>query len=199
MTDAPDDPDREGEDAESDDELAGDVLELTIDETHAGDRIDATIAALSPALSRAQAQRLIEAGLVRIGDAVIAKANHRVHAGDAVEVIVPRPEPIELVPEDIPLSVLYEDADLIVIDKPAGLVVHPAPGHPRGTLVNALLHHCTDLGGIGGELRPGIVHRLDKDTSGAIVVAKTERAHAAAAIDRALVSVSHDGGDLLSL
>jgi 23S rRNA pseudouridine1911/1915/1917 synthase len=92
---------------------------------------------------------------------------------------VPPPEPLEVLPEPIPLVVLFEDADLIVIDKPAGLVVHPAAGHARGTLVNALLHHCTDLAGIGGVLRPGIVHRLDKDTSGVMVATKTDRAHAA--------------------
>ncbi|MBA2544952.1 MAG: RluA family pseudouridine synthase [Deltaproteobacteria bacterium] len=130
------------------------------------------------ALSRATVQRLIEEGRVTLGGRVVTKAGQRVRTGAAIEVRIPAPIVIELVAEDIPLVVMYEDSELIVIDKPAGLVVHPAPGHPRGTLVNALLHHCKDLGGIGGELRPGIVHRLDKDTSGSIVAAKTERAHA---------------------
>ena len=132
-----------------------------------------------PALSRAAVQRLIDDARVALNGQPVRKAGYRVRAGDALEVAVPPPAPIELTPEPIPLSILFEDADLIVVDKPAGLVVHPAAGHPRGTLVNALLHHCRDLGGIGGALRPGIVHRLDKDTSGAMVVAKTERAHAA--------------------
>jgi 23S rRNA pseudouridine1911/1915/1917 synthase len=123
-------------------------------------------------------QRLIDDGHVMLAGQPVRKAGQRTRTGDVIEVVVPAPATIELVPEDIPLAILFEDADLVVIDKPAGLVVHPAAGHPRGTLVNALLHHCRDLGGIGGELRPGIVHRLDKDTSGVIVVAKTERAHA---------------------
>jgi 23S rRNA pseudouridine1911/1915/1917 synthase len=101
-----------------------------------------------------------------------------VRAGDAIHVRVPPPEPLELAPEPIELAIVFEDADLIVIDKPAGLVVHPAPGHASGTLVNALLYHCKDLSGIGGVARPGIVHRLDKDTSGVMVATKTDRAHA---------------------
>ncbi len=98
-------------------------------------------------------------------------------AGESVTVEVPEPRATELAPEDIPLSILYEDDQLLAIDKPAGLVVHPAPGHPSGTLVNALLHHVRDLAGVGGELRPGIVHRFDRDTSGVLLVAKTDRAH----------------------
>jgi 23S rRNA pseudouridine1911/1915/1917 synthase len=155
------------------------VHRAVVDDARAGWRADAAVAALVPALSRAVVQRLIDDGRVALGGQPVRKANQRVKAGDALEVAVPAPAPIELVPEAIPLSILFEDADLIVVDKPAGLVVHPAAGHTRGTLVNAILHHCSDLGGIGGALRPGIVHRLDKDTSGAMVVAKTERAHAA--------------------
>jgi 23S rRNA pseudouridine1911/1915/1917 synthase len=102
-----------------------------------------------------------------------------VEPGALIEVLVPAPQPVEAVPEDIPLQVVYEDHDLLVVDKPAGMVVHPAPGHPRGTLVNALLHRVEDLSGIGGRLRPGIVHRLDRDTSGLLVVAKTDEAHRA--------------------
>ena len=176
------------EDAEvdDDDELewsveasdAGDTHRIVVAAAQAGERVDAVIAAATP-LSRAVAQRLIDEGNVRVNVHPIAKPNHRLRAGDAIEVIVPAAQPIELVAEDIPLVVLYEDADVIVIDKPAGLVVHPAAGHRTGTLVNALLYRCRDLGGIGGELRPGIVHRLDKDTSGVMVAAKTERALAA--------------------
>jgi len=154
----------------------GDVMmKVTVDQSHAGDRIDMAIAELT-ALSRASAQRLIDEGRVLLGDIVVGKPGQRVRAGVVIEVRIPAPISIELVPEDLPIVIMYEDAELIVIDKPPGLVVHPAPGHPRGTLVNALLFHCKDLGGIGGELRPGIVHRLDKDTSGAMVCAKTERA-----------------------
>jgi 23S rRNA pseudouridine1911/1915/1917 synthase len=123
-------------------------------------------------------QRLIDDGRVTVGG-VVAQKSMRLREGDVVDVVVPPPEALEVVAEDIPLVVLYEDAELIVIDKPAGLVVHPAAGHARGTLVNALLFHCKDLSGIGGVLRPGIVHRLDKDTSGVMVAAKSERAHVA--------------------
>src|SRR4051812_8822194 len=172
-----------GEGSGDDDGDEGEALaahhRITVDPERAGDRIDALIAATVPALSRAQVQRLIDGARVRVNGAAVAKPGQRVRAGDAVEVDVPPPEPLELVAEDLPLAVLYEDADLIAVDKPAGLVVHPAAGHARGTLVNALLFHCRDLSGIGGALRPGIVHRLDKDTSGAMVVAKSDRAHAA--------------------
>jgi 23S rRNA pseudouridine1911/1915/1917 synthase len=165
------------------------VHQLVIGVDRAGERIDAAIAALVPALSRAVVQRLIDDGHVTLGALPVRKAGQRVRAGDAIEVRVPAPEPIELVPEPIPLAIVFEDADLIVVDKPAGLVVHPAAGHPRGTLVNAILHHCHDLGGIGGALRPGVVHRLDKGTSGVMVVAKTERAHAA--LTAAFAAKSH--------
>ncbi|HWU87374.1 MAG TPA: pseudouridine synthase [Kofleriaceae bacterium] len=155
------------------------VHRAIVDAARDGQRADAAVAALVPPLSRAAVQRLIDEGRVALNAQPVRKPGQRVRAGDALEITVPAPAPIELVPEPIPLAILFEDADLIVVDKPAGLVVHPAAGHTRGTLVNALLHHCRDLGGIGGALRPGIVHRLDKDTSGAMVVAKTERAHAA--------------------
>jgi 23S rRNA pseudouridine1911/1915/1917 synthase len=117
-----------------------------------------------------------------------------VRDGDAIDVVVPAPAALELVPEPIPLAIVFEDADLIVVDKPAGLVVHPAAGHTRGTLVNALLHHCKDLSGIGGVLRPGIVHRLDKDTSGVLVATKSERAHAALTAAFAAKSRGEPGG-----
>ena len=154
----------------------GEQIELVAE---ASGRLDAVIAGAVAALSRAQVQRLIEEGHVTLAGAVATKAGARVRPGDAISVVVPPPEPLEVLPEPIPLAILHEDADLIVIDKPAGLVVHPAAGHPNGTLVNALLFHCKDLSGIGGVLRPGIVHRLDKDTSGVMVATKSDRAHAA--------------------
>jgi len=159
----------------------GDVIELVIEDSDAGKRLDAVLAARIEALSRAAVQRLIEDGHVTVNGAVAAKWNTKLRLGDAIEVTVPPPEPLEVIAEDIPLAIVFDDAELVVVDKPAGLVVHPAPGHASGTLVNALLFHCRDLSGIGGVLRPGIVHRLDKDTSGLMVVTKTDRAHAALA------------------
>jgi 23S rRNA pseudouridine1911/1915/1917 synthase len=126
--------------------------------------------------SRAQAQKAVAAGRVTV-NGVRVKAGYRLRPKDRVSVHLEPPEPSVLVPEDIPLEVVYEDSDLLVINKPQGLVVHPAPGHPRGTLVNALLRRCPDLSGIGGSLRPGVVHRLDKDTSGLMVVAKNDFTH----------------------
>ena len=137
-----------------------------------GERLDTFLARHGPSLTRSQAQRLLEEGCVLLnGDH--PKAGHRLRPGDRVYLEMPAPRPVDLVPEIIPLEVVYQDEEIIVIDKPAGLPVHPGPGHPSGTLVNALLALCPDLKGIGGELRPGIVHRLDKDTSGLIVVAKS--------------------------
>ena len=136
-------------------------------------RLDQFLAAQGLPYSRAQIQRRISAGEVLLNGAP-AKPSARVREGDQVRFTPPEPVPATLEPEAIPLAILYEDAHLIAIDKPAGMVVHPAAGHARGTLVHALLHHCRDLAGIGGELRPGIVHRLDKDTSGVLVVAKDE-------------------------
>lgn len=151
------------------------------------------IAAAVGTLSRSQVQRLIDEGRVTVGGVVAAKSM-KVRAGDPIEVVVPAATPLEVLPEPIPLVVLHEDADLIVVDKPAGLVVHPAAGHATGTLVNALLHHCKDLSGIGGVLRPGIVHRLDKDTSGVMVATKSERAHAALTAAFAAKSRGETGG-----
>ena len=130
-----------------------------------------------PELSRSRCARLVEEGWVRLNGG-LAKPSSQVRRGDLIEVVVPPPTPSELVAQDIPLSVVYEDSHLLVIDKPAGLTVHPAPGHPDGTLVNALLALVPELPGIGGSQRPGIVHRLDKDTSGLMMVAKTDAAHA---------------------
>ena len=130
------------------------------------------------ALSRSRLARLIEAGAVRVNGTVVTDARARLAEGDEIAIAVEEAADVETLPEDIPLDIIYEDADLIVVDKPAGMVVHPAPGSPGGTLVNALLHHFGgDLSGIGGEKRPGIVHRIDKDTSGLLVVAKSDRAH----------------------
>jgi 23S rRNA pseudouridine1911/1915/1917 synthase len=141
-----------------------------------GPRLDRYLAETWPDLSRSRLQRLIADGLVCVNIAPV-RASYKVRVGDLISVRIPSPSPLAVSPEDIPLRVIYEDQDLVVVDKPAGLVVHPAPGHPSGTLVNALLAHCPDLAGIGGVERPGIVHRLDKDTSGLMVVAKNERAH----------------------
>ena len=187
------------EPADLDDEVAaddegGDEHQLVIAARDVGSRLDAVLAAQIEGLSRANAQRLIDDGHVRIAGVVVAKAGARLKFGDVIDVRVPLPEPLEVVAEDIPLSVMFEDAELIVIDKPAGLVVHPAPGHASGTLVNALLHHCTDLSGIGGVLRPGIVHRLDKDTSGVMVATKSDRAHAALTAAFAAKSRGEAGG-----
>jgi 23S rRNA pseudouridine1911/1915/1917 synthase len=142
-----------------------------------GTRLDLFLTAACSDLSRSRIQKLIEEGAVRLSGAP-AKRSHVVRAGEDVEVEVPEPRPTAIGAEAIPLSVLYEDEHILAIDKPAGLVVHPSPGHDSGTLVNALLHHVRDLSGIGGELRPGIVHRLDRDTTGVLLVAKTDRAHA---------------------
>ncbi len=143
----------------------------------AGTRLDLFLAGACSELSRSRIQKLIAEGSVRVGGSS-AKRAHVVRAGEDVEVEVPEPNPVAIEAEEIPLAVLYEDEHLLAIDKPAGLVVHPSPGHGSGTLVNALLHHVRDLSGIGGELRPGIVHRLDRDTSGLLLVAKTDLAHA---------------------
>ena len=142
----------------------------------AGQRLDAALAKLEPTLSRAQARRLVEQGAITVSGEVVKPA-HRLRAGERIAGAVPEAQATALAPEELPLSILYQDADVVVIDKPAGLVVYPAPGHGGGTLVNALLHHCRDLSGVGGELRPGIVHRLDKDTSGVLVAAKNDVAH----------------------
>ena len=141
-----------------------------------GKRLDTALAALESALSRAQVRRLIEGGHVRVSDEQVKPA-YRLRRGERIEGCVPEPVEPELAPEPIPLEIVFEDDDLIVVDKPAGLVVHPAAGVRSGTLVNALLYHCVGLSGVGGVRRPGIVHRLDKGTSGLLVAAKNDLAH----------------------
>ncbi len=159
-------------------ELEGDPIEVVVDEALAGTRLDAALARAHSELSRSRIKDLILAGAVTIGDRTVAEPNYRLRAGETITLLAPPPEDPDPLPENIPLDILYEDEHLIVINKPVGMVVHPAPGSPSGTLVNALIYHCGEsLKGIGGVKRPGIVHRLDKDTSGVMVAAKTERAH----------------------
>jgi len=167
--------------SERPDELIEAPRVLTADASAAGQRLDQWLAAqLAPALSRSRVQALIKQGAVGIGGKTVTETKHKLAAGDAVTVEVPEPEPAEPQGEAIPLDILYEDDALVVVNKPAGLVVHPGAGNWTGTLVNALIHHCgNSLSGIGGVKRPGIVHRLDKDTSGVMVVAKTDHAHRA--------------------
>ncbi len=153
------------------------------------ERLDRVLLTRHPDFSRARLEGLVKAGFVRVNGEVALKAGMKVSDEDEIAVEIPPPVPATPEPEDIPLDVLFEDADLLVLNKPAGLVVHPAPGHQTGTLVNALLHHCPDLAGIGGVARPGIVHRLDQDTSGLMVVAKTTRAMDA--LTRAFASHRH--------
>ena len=152
---------------------------IIISAQESGERLDALLARSIEGLSRSAAQRLIDAGLVTCAGQALKK-NRRAAAGEEYEVCMPAAEEVPLTAQDIPLDIVYEDDDLIVVNKPRGMVVHPAPGHPDGTLVNALLFHCGDsLSGIGGERRPGIVHRIDKDTSGLLIAAKNDFAHQA--------------------
>lgn len=148
---------------------------VTAEAEDAGTRADVFLAA-KLGVSRSNMQKLLEDGRVKRGEKII-KANYKVRAGEMFVVDVPEPEPIEAVPENIPLDIIYEDDDVVVLNKARGMVVHPAPGNYTGTLVNALLYHCSNLSGINSAIRPGIVHRLDKDTSGIMIVAKNDAAH----------------------
>ena len=151
---------------------------MTLRLESSGERLDAALARLVPELSRSQAQRLLAQGLVTANGKPLKK-NEKSTAGMVLELTLPEAQETDLPAQEIPLDIRYEDSDVIVINKPKGIVVHPAPGHPDGTVVNALLHHCGDsLSGIGGEKRPGIVHRIDKDTSGLLIAAKNDAAHA---------------------
>lgn len=154
---------------------------LTLRADQPGERADQLLCRQIEGLTRSAAQKLLEQGLVRCQGAPLKK-NARPDPGALLTVELPEPEPVDILPQDIPLDIVYEDEDVVVVNKPVGLVVHPAPGHPDGTLVNALLYHCGDsLSGINGEKRPGIVHRIDRDTSGLIIVAKNDAAHLALA------------------
>ena len=152
------------------------LFTIRVSEKDQGKRLDQFLSEADLNLSRSQAKKLIEAQFIRLNERPIKPSTH-VGTGDRVSGILPEPTPLSLEPEALPLSILYEDSSIIVIDKPAGMVVHPAAGNPAGTLVNALIYHCKDLAGINGVLRPGIVHRLDKDTSGVMVVAKNDGAY----------------------
>ena len=152
-------------------------IRLRASEESKNQRLDAFLASSLDGLTRSQAARLIESGEVAVNGKTAGKS-YKLAGGEDIAVTLPEPEPVEAVPQDIPLDVVYEDADVIVVTKPSGMVVHPAPGHPDGTLVNALLYHCAGtLSGVGGALRPGIVHRIDRDTSGLIIAAKNDAAH----------------------
>ena len=152
-------------------------IRLRASEESKNQRLDAFLASSLDGLTRSQAARLIESVEVAVNGKTAGKS-YKLAGGEDIAVTLPEPEPVEAVPQDIPLDVVYEDADVIVVNKPSGMVVHPAPGHPDGTLVNALLYHCAGtLSGVGGALRPGIVHRIDRDTSGLIIAAKNDAAH----------------------
>ena len=170
------------------------ILTLQPNQEDAGTRIDAWLAANLEDVTRSGAQRLLEEGKVTKDGKALAK-NYKLTGREILEVSLPDPEPVDVVTQNIPLDIVFEDSDVIVVNKPKGLVVHPAPGHPDGTLVNALLYHCGDsLSGIGGELRPGIVHRIDRDTSGLIIAAKNDFSHqrlAAQLQDHTLARIYH--------
>lgn len=156
------------------------MTEVSVTAGESPKRLDAFLANRDQGLSRSAIQRLIEEGRIRLNDRM-AKPSQKIHPGDRITLEVPRPEPVAMAPEAIPLEILYEDESLLILNKPVGLVVHPAPGHWSGTLVNALLHHFqrgdSSLSSIGGKERPGLVHRLDKETSGVMAIAKTDQAH----------------------
>ncbi|MBC8141988.1 MAG: RluA family pseudouridine synthase [Armatimonadetes bacterium] len=174
MSDVFTDGDLELSEDEETESVSGETVSFVADAS--GERLDVFLAARIPALSRSQVQRIVSEGAATVNGAA-AKPSQKLFAGDAVTLTVPPLRDATAKPEAIPLAIVYEDSDLLVINKQKGLVVHPAPGALSGTLVNALLHHCTDLSGIGGQERPGIVHRLDKDTTGLMIVAKNDAAH----------------------
>jgi 23S rRNA pseudouridine1911/1915/1917 synthase len=181
-------------DDEIETEGAGEEHRFAVEIADTGSRLDAVITARLAPLTRAAVQRLIEDGHVTLGGVVATKAAAKLKYADEVTVHVPPPVSLEIVGEDIPLVILHEDADVIVIDKPKGMVVHPAAGHSSGTLVNALVFHCKDLSGIGGVQRPGIVHRLDRDTTGVMIATKNDRAHLSLTAQFAAKSRGEPGG-----
>jgi 23S rRNA pseudouridine1911/1915/1917 synthase len=197
------DPEDDPDELELGPEVGGETLSVVIGPDAVGERLDKALALQLPQLSRARVQALMAQGAISLGDLVVHDVSAKAKAGQAYNVHVPPPEPATPQAQAIPLTVLFEDADLIVIDKPAGMAAHPAPGSPDRTLVNALLHHCAgSLSGIGGVMRPGIVHRLDKNTSGVMVAAKSDAAHqglsalfAAHDIERAYLALTRGAPD----
>lgn len=157
------------------------LVALSVSAPEIGRRLDLFLAGAAADLTRSRVQKLIEDGMVQVNDLVCTDKNYRVRNGDRISYSLPVLTELSTLPEEIPLDIIFEDRDLLVINKSRQMVVHPAPGHSGGTLVNALLHHCHDLSGIGGVMRPGIVHRLDKDTSGLLIVAKNDKAHSSLA------------------
>ena len=154
-----------------------DAMIFIVDDAHAGERIDRLVTAFAPELTRSAVQKIIDEGGVSVRGVTVGKS-YKPKVGDRVSVVIPKAKPLDVLPEEITLDVRYEDDDLLVVNKPKGMVVHPAAGNEDGTLVNALLHHCRgSLSGINGVIRPGIVHRIDKDTSGLLIVAKNDFAH----------------------
>ena len=154
-----------------------DYIRCSVKENETGMRLDQFLASMDKIVSRTQAQRLLKSGHVLLNGVSVSAPSRKVYSGQSIQLTVPDNEPSEIAPEKGDLEILHEDSELVVVNKPAGMVVHPSAGHSSGTLVNYLMHHCDDLSGIGGVLRPGIVHRLDKDTSGILVAAKTDSAH----------------------
>lgn len=152
------------------------VVQVTVAEEQKNERIDKFVAGINNEWSRTQVQQWIKDDVVTVNGKAV-KGNYKVRENDEITVTIPEPEELDIQPEDMNLEIYYEDADVLVVNKPRGMVVHPAPGHTSGTLVNGLMHHCTDLSGINGVMRPGIVHRIDKDTSGLLTVAKNDMAH----------------------
>ncbi|EJR08824.1 RluA family pseudouridine synthase [Bacillus cereus MSX-A1] len=152
------------------------VVQVTVVEEQKNERIDKFVAGINNEWSRSQVQQWIKDDVVTVNGKAV-KVNYKVKEEDEITVTIPDPEASDIQPEDMNLEIYYEDADVLVVNKPRGMVVHPAPGHTSGTLVNGLMHHCTDLSGINGVMRPGIVHRIDKDTSGLLMVAKNDMAH----------------------
>ncbi|MCR5012809.1 MAG: RluA family pseudouridine synthase, partial [Lachnospiraceae bacterium] len=148
-----------------------------IEDESDGERLDKLLSELMPDCSRTFIQKLIKDGAVTKNGTVITKASQRPEAGDELVFSIPEPVVPEIIPEDIPIDIVYEDSDILIVNKQKGMVVHPAPGHLSGTLVNAILFHCKDLSGINGILRPGIVHRIDKDTSGLLIICKNDNSH----------------------
>lgn len=152
------------------------IIEMNIDDSNKFERLDKLLVSEHPDWSRSQVQIWIKEGHVKVNDAE-SRSNYKVQPGDTVTLLIPDPEPLDVMPEEMKLDFYYEDGDVLVVNKPKGMVVHPAPGHLSGTLVNGLMAHCKDLSGINGVMRPGIVHRIDKDTSGLLMVAKNDKAH----------------------